>query len=296
VIPAAGRHGGDGPAVAAALGIPVDQILDLSLTLNPFAPDVTAIAARHLDALRHYPDDRAAAALLAQAIGVDPHRVLLTNGGSEAIALVDAAVGGGVVSEPEFALHPRRPAGPRWRSNPHNPTGVLAADDDRADVWDEAFYPLATGSWSRGDADAIVVGSLTKLFACPGLRLGYVVAHDVPAVASRLPEWSVNGLALAMVAELLEQADLAGWAKRIADQRVVLADVLSEHGLPSAPSDAPWLLVDAPALRQRLAPSGVVVRDCASFGLEGWARVAVPDDDGLARLDHALTITERGAR
>jgi histidinol-phosphate/aromatic aminotransferase/cobyric acid decarboxylase-like protein len=50
------------------------------------------------------------------------------------------------------------------------------------------------------------------------------------------------------------------------------------------------VLVDAP-LRERLAPAGVVVRDCASFGMPGVTRIAVPDDRGLARLEEALRAT-----
>ncbi len=37
-----------------------------------------------------------------------------------------------------------------------------------------------------------------------------------------------------------------------------------------------------------LAPHGVVVRDCASFGLPGVTRVAVPSETGLAILARAL--------
>jgi histidinol-phosphate/aromatic aminotransferase/cobyric acid decarboxylase-like protein len=65
--------------------------------------------------------------------------------------------------------------------------------------------------------------------------------------------------------------------------------VLHAHGLHSRPSDAPFVLVErAAALRQRLAPLGIVVRDCTSFGLPDCARIAVPDPDGLEHLDHAL--------
>ena len=60
-----------------------------------------------------------------------PARLLLTNGGAEAIALVAAELGPGWVDEPDFSLYRRHlpaidPDGPRWRSNPHNPTGRLA--------------------------------------------------------------------------------------------------------------------------------------------------------------------------
>ncbi len=288
-LPPPGPHGGDGARVALALGVDPGAVLDLSASTNPFGPDVAGAARRHLDALGRYPDGAAATSALAAAIGVDADRLLVTNGGSEAIALVAAALGGRV-EEPEFSLHPRG-GGPRWRSNPHNPTGRLAPPGERAEVWDEAFYPLAMGRWTRGDAGAVVVGSLTKLWACPGLRLGYVVADPdlVARLAAAQPCWSVGGLALALVPELLEATDLAGWAAGIGELRRELSGVLAAHELAPAASDAPYVLCTrAAGLRARLAPYGVVVRDCTSFGLPGHARVAVPTAAGLERLAAAL--------
>jgi histidinol-phosphate/aromatic aminotransferase/cobyric acid decarboxylase-like protein len=272
-------------------------ILDLSLSVNPFAPDVAAFASTEVDALRRYPDPTRASAALAGAMGVDRDQLLVTNGGSQAIALLAAERPRGRVDDPEFSLYRRHletvaSDAPRWRSNPHNPTGALAGPEERAAVWDEAFYPLATGSWTRGDPDAVVVGSLTKLFACPGLRLGYVVTRDVDLVErlrGRQPEWSVNSLALALVPRLLAVADLPGWARGIAVLRHELADVLSGAGLRPRPSNANWLLVDgAEGLRERLAGQGILVRDAASFGLRGCVRVAVPDAEGLERFTAAL--------
>lgn len=288
-IPPAGRHGGDAAAVAAALGVPVTGLLDLSMSLNPLAPNPSATVHTHLDAIGRYPDPRRATAELAEIMGVDPERLLLTNGGAEAINLLAAELSG-VVVEPEFALHPRGRSGPRWRSNPHNPTGLLAAADEVADVWDEAFYPLATGRWTRGDAGVPVVGSLTKLLACPGLRIGYLLAN--PALVTRCRDrqsgWSVNGLACAALPDLLGAVDLNGWAAGLRTLRAHLVDVLHRHGLHPRPSDANWVLVDASGLRERLAPHGVLVRDCTSFGLPDMVRIAVPDPDGIARLDQAL--------
>ena len=285
MIPA-GAHGGDGARLAAALGVDPAAVLDLSASLNPVAPDAGDVVAKHLDALRRYPDPAEATAALAAAIDVDPDRVLLTNGGAEAIALVAAELGG-QVDEPDFSLYPRG-SGPRWRSNPHNPSGRLAANDQRAGVWDEAFYPLATGRWTRGDDNAVVVGSLTKLLACPGLRIGYVLAPDVGRLRVRQPQWSVNGLAAAALPGLLETVDLPGWAKTIAALRADLVDVLRAAGLSPEPSDANFVLVRAPGLRARLAPHGVLVRDCTSFGLPDHVRVAVPHAGGLARLEEVL--------
>ena len=137
----------------------------------------------------------------------------------------------------------------------------------------------------------MVVGSLTKVLACPGLRIGYVHAADeelVGRLACRQPRWAVNGLACQALPDLLAPVDLAGWAARIAQLRHELDALLRSAGYPPEPSDANWLLVRAPGLRDQLARSAILVRDCASFGLPGVVRIAVPDDKGLARLAEAL--------
>jgi threonine-phosphate decarboxylase len=199
------------------------------------------------------------------------------------------------VEQPEFSLYERHlavldPDAPRWRSNPNNPLGQLARADERAGVWDESFYPMATGTWTRGDDDAYRIGSLTKLWACPGLRLGYAVAPSADAAVAlvhRQPAWSVNGLAVALVAPLLECTDLAGWAAGIARLRRQVVGLFA--GFDVTESTANWVLVHgAGRLRTPLARQGVLVRECASFGLADTIRVAVPDEAGVDRLARAL--------
>lgn len=298
-IPPPGPHGGDGPRVAAALGLTPDAVLDLSASLNPFAPDVVAIVARHLAALRHYPDVEGAEALVAEALALPADRLVLTAGGSQAIALVAAHLGAGRVDDPEFALYRRHlsridPTGLRWRSDPHNPSGRLVPSDEATGepgVWDEAFLPLSAAGWTRG-RPGWSLGSLTKAFACPGLRLGFALAPsaaDAGHLRRARPAWALDATACAALPDLLARADPPGWTARIAAARSELTAVLADHGLASLPSDAPWVLVpDAAGLRDGLARRGVVVRDCASFGLDGHVRIAVPDSAGLARLDRAL--------
>jgi len=310
-MPQAASHGGDGALVAAALGLDPAAVLDLSASLNPVAADPAVIVGRHLATLGRYPDPTDATTALARALDVDPGRLLLTNGGAEAIALLGAETGTGSVDDPEFSLYRRHlqvvpDDAQRWRSDPHNPSGLLAGADEVAAVWDEAFYPLATGRWTSGraDAGAVVLGSLTKVFACPGLRLGFVLAADdqggrdlITRLASRQPRWSVNGLAAAALPDLLAGADLPGWAAEIGRLRAALVTVLRDRRLDPLASDANFVLVPgAPGLRDALVPHGVVVRDCASFGLGGHVRIAVPDDIGRARLAVALDrVAERAS-
>lgn len=304
VAPAPGPHGGDRGRLAAALGVPASEILDLSVNLNPCAPDVTESIRWHARAVSVYPDVGPATGALAAALDVDESHLVLTNGGAEAIALAAAEFPVGDADECDFSLYARHlerieAGAPRWRSNPHNPTGRLAGPDERAAVWDEAFYPLATGEWSRRDPDSIVVGSLTKVFACPGLRAGYVVAPDARIAArlrARQPQWAVNGLAATVLPELLTSADLAQWATAIARLRGMLEARLRAHGRDPEPADANYVLVrNAAGVRDGLAARGVLVRDTSSFGIPGGVRIAVPGPAGLDRLADALEELPHGA-
>jgi histidinol-phosphate/aromatic aminotransferase/cobyric acid decarboxylase-like protein len=136
-----------------------------------------------------------------------------------------------------------------------------------------------------------VVGSLTKLFACPGLRVGYLLAPPdiVERVRLRQPEWSVNALACAVLPALLDRCDLPRWSQSVADLRAQLVAILGRAGLDPEPSDAPFVLArDASGLRDHLALQGVLVRDTGSFGIADGVRIAVPSSSGLDRLTDAL--------
>jgi histidinol-phosphate/aromatic aminotransferase/cobyric acid decarboxylase-like protein len=298
-----GPHGGDGARLAASLGVELAAIVDLSASLNPLCPDVSPIVQRHLGSLGRYPDPEPASQALAIAMGVDANELLLTNGGAEAIALSCGELmqrhGGASVRPVDFSLYRRhlpvlRDGSPRVRSNPGNPTGQLVdptsgRDDDGVEVgiWDEAFWPLAKGTWTSGahHNGAMVVGSLTKLFACPGLRLGYVLGDrdTIATLRARQPQWSVSSLAVDVLPDLLEIAELNGWSDGIASRRDVLCRELANLGFASIPG-VNWVLAQHPnktgaQLRIELALGKVLVRDCASFGLPEYVRIAIPRDE-----------------
>ena len=287
-VPEPGDHGGD----AHLHGFDIE----LSASLNPVAPDPVPVFRRHLDAVHRYPNPDRATAAVAETLDVDPKRVLLTNGGSEAIALVASHLKSGWVEQPEFSLYQRHlqldPTSGRWLSDPNNPTGRLAGPDERSAVRDEAFYPLATGTWTRRDPDTIVVGSLTKVFACPGVRIGYIIAPDdkfKAQVEASQPRWALSGLACAAIPDLLATADLPAWQTQIAELRAVLATALNDRGWSPIPGAANYLwLPDAPGLRNAMASKGILIRSGASFGFADAVRIAVPSEQLMTQVIAAI--------
>ena len=67
-------HGGLDPAELARLGISPDEVLDLSVNVNPFGPHPEVVRAIRGAALDRYPDrqDGRARAALSRALDYDP--------------------------------------------------------------------------------------------------------------------------------------------------------------------------------------------------------------------------------
>jgi histidinol-phosphate/aromatic aminotransferase/cobyric acid decarboxylase-like protein len=270
--------------------------------MNPFAPPVSDIVARialdRPEVIGRYPDEHEATKALVDALDIDAECLVLTNGASEAISLVAAIEVTGDVATPEFSLYERHlrhriSGAPRWRSNPSNPSGLLAEVSDSAHVWDEAFFPIATGTWTRGDLASWRLGSLTKVWSCPGLRLGFVIAptpEQAESVRRLQPRWSVNALSLAALPELLELTNLPKWSESIRTLRVEFMTRLIELGFVVHDTDSNWLLVHRAGLREALASHLLLVRDCTSFGLEGVARVALPNPEQMEQVLRAFEI------
>jgi histidinol-phosphate aminotransferase len=143
----------------------------------------------------------------------------------------------------------------------------------------------------------VVVRSLTKLHAIPGLRAGYLLAPAPLAARLRAqrPAWSVNALALAAIAAIVRRPDHAAAIAR--DTARLRADLIGRlRELPGAivhPGAANFVLVHLPgggAAAERLREQGIAVRPCASFpGLTGdHLRLTVRDPAMHARVVDAL--------
>jgi histidinol-phosphate/aromatic aminotransferase/cobyric acid decarboxylase-like protein/adenosyl cobinamide kinase/adenosyl cobinamide phosphate guanylyltransferase len=193
--------------------------------------------------------------------------------------------------------------------NPASPSGTLDPASallalrrpGRVVVVDEAFMDLVPGepaSLVREPLeDLVVVRSLTKALAIPGLRAGYAVA--AAALAQRLravrPPWSANALALAALAAAAARPDaLAAAARRAQEEREDLEQRLARlDGVRTWPGAAGFCLVevdDGPAVLAALREQRIAVRPAASFpGLgSGHLRITARNPKQNARLADAL--------
>ncbi len=194
--------------------------------------------------------------------------------------------------------------------HPNNPTGCLLVDGmveellrrDVQVVVDEAFIDFVDGRPSAGtlvhtSPHLWILGSLTKFYALPGLRVGYLIAQptQVERLAAAQPPWSVNTLAQrAALAALRDEVYRTSALAVISSERGYLQDELARLDLRPLPSSCNFLLVEVPCpsdmLWERLAREGVLVRDCRNFpGLRGdYIRIAVRTRNENDRLIRAL--------
>ncbi|WP_459933149.1 cobyric acid synthase [Fundidesulfovibrio butyratiphilus] len=203
--------------------------------------------------------------------------------------------------------------------SPNNPTGrvvpaaaildlarrLARSDPGSLVVVDEAFGSFVEGFESLaacGEPNVVVLASLTKMYAVPGLRLGLLIAPaDVAAdVRAAQPPWTVNALAQAVGVRAMRDADFEARCRAcVSGLRQELAEWLGDvDGMRVLSGQANYLFCHldtgrASDLRARLLrESRVAVRDCANYaGLdERYFRVAVKSREDNRRLVAALAL------
>ena len=186
---------------------------------------------------------------------------------------------------------------------PNNPTGHTLPLEAVAEwaqscpqtllVVDEAYLAFTAGCPSAletGAENVLVLRSMTKDYALAGLRLGYAVGAEgvISALARVRPPWNVNALAQAAgLAALADGEHSCRSLGRLLRDKGRLVAELEALGLTVPPSEVHFFLVrvrDAAATRAGLLSKGIVVRDCTSFGLPGFVRVATRRPEENERL------------
>ncbi len=198
--------------------------------------------------------------------------------------------------------------------NPNNPTGHLLdsaeirslamANPTSTFIIDEAFGDFVENFMSLTrdrPKNVVVLLSLTKIFAIPGLRLGAAVADRsiVAAVKDLQPSWSVNMIAQAVGEAALNDSEYVKLSREFVSLRrsELQAELESLPGSKIYPGAANFLFLridrsdlDASELATRTLEDGIAIRVCANFdGLDSrFFRVAVRTTEENERLVEAL--------
>ncbi len=269
--------------------------------------------AAHLDSIAHYPEPAPSRLEheVADALELQPDEVMVCSGATEAIYLIAQAHHGAwsAVVEPTFAeyadacrMHGHRLTAVEsledclltewpdllWLCNPNNPTGTVTSRDFLLAQIDahpstlfvvDASYapftdkPLLSPAEAVARHNVVLLHSMTKRFAVPGLRLGFLTASA--SVLGRLRElqlpWSVNSLAQEAARYLLAHEEdyplpldeILRETRRVARALRSYVDVL--------PTDSHMLLCrlrsgTAAELKEHLAKHhGILIRDASNF-------------------------------
>lgn len=147
----------------------------------------------------------------------------------------------------------------------------------------------------RNYPGVVIVRAFTKLYAMPGVRLGYLVCRDIAlteAVRGDLPEWNLSVFA--------QQAGCVACGQRayvkhsvtfVCRERDWLREQLLKIGITVFASNANFLMIkDGRPLAKELLKKGILIRDCSNYrGLSGgYYRIAVRRREENERLLAAL--------
>ena len=199
---------------------------------------------------------------------------------------------------------------------PNNPTGQMVDRErllgcmrrhpDVVFVIDEAFAGFVSGytSLAGQEDNGIVLCSLTKIFAIPGLRLGFLAASRVVCriLRSGSAPWAVNALAQAVGTACLADKDYIDKScALVAKERLRLFEKVNRlPGLHAYQGAVNFLLIrsdkeelSGTAIASRLlSEQHIAIRGCENYNtLDGrYFRVAVRTGPENDRLLQALTV------
>lgn len=274
---------------------------------------------------------------IARRYSLTPRQVCVTNGVTEAIYLIAQVFQGRIsaVLGPTFSeyadacrvhRHKVKPfysldALPEdaelvWICNPNNPTGevrnkedlkaLVDSHPDKLFIFDQSYEYFTLKSLlgikeAASFPNVILLHSMTKQYAIPGLRVGYFTASEglTDDVRCRRMPWSVNSLAIEAAKYLLEEGDgISADIPQLLAERERLTNLLLATGMLEIwPTDTHYMLIKlrmgkAAALKDFLAVNhGILIRDASNFeGLdERFFRIATQTPEENDKLVKAIS-------
>ncbi|APH05058.1 threonine-phosphate decarboxylase CobD [Bacillus weihaiensis] len=199
---------------------------------------------------------------------------------------------------------------------PNNPTGTMSSYADMkqiiehasthhtAVVVDEAFIHFVRSefedltSLQKTYDNLILLRSLTKIFSIPGLRLGYVIAHEkiIRTLKGNQIPWSINSVVINLLPTLFKDQHFIKNTKVWLEQQLAyLSTELRSLDFYITPSVANFYLLkdlhqDQANLLNYLLEHGIIPRHTHTFiGLDGrYLRFAVRTEEENHYLLHVL--------
>jgi histidinol-phosphate/aromatic aminotransferase/cobyric acid decarboxylase-like protein len=205
------------------------------------------------------------------------------------------------------ALSEHRPAA-LYLCTPNTPTGVAVPANEVAAlaerhggttlILDQSFLSLSArfaDASLQMPRNVVRVRSLTKDHAIPGVRVGYVIADStlIADIEASRPHWPTSSLAQAAAIAACRTGNfVANSRERLLADRHELEQLLRRMGLAPVPSSSGFLMVRTGAARslqeRLLRRHHILVRDCSSFGLPDYLRLAARPAAERERLAAAL--------
>lgn len=242
-------------------------------------------------------------AKLAGALGIKSEEVMVTNGATEAIYLIAQAFreAKSYIMQPTFGEYAEaccmakhsitgmEEAEMVWLCNPNNPTGKVRPHSEVVEMIDktpsktfvidqsyDCFTTLQTLSAQEaaGMSNVLLLHSMTKEYAIPGLRLGYVIgnAQLLDRIREMRMPWSVNVLAIEAGKYLTDHhEDYHFDLNALLKERQRVGNELKARGIDVYESDTHILLCQlhqfsAATLKEQLAlRHGILIRDASNF-------------------------------
>lgn len=186
-------------------------------------------------------------------------------------------------------------------TNPNNPTGrnipekilksILRIGQEYGVkiISDECFIKMSDNGHSfvpyiNEYSGLYVLNAFTKLFAIPGVRVGYVISNraNITKLSTYIPEWNLSVIAQEagiICSRYLKDYDWEDKTRReIKKERAYLTEELRKLGFVVHESDTAFILLHSEDdICTYLRSRGILIRDCSDYsGLgKGFYRVTV---------------------
>ena len=181
-------------------------------------------------------------------------------------------------------------------------TGSLLIVDECFIAFTDYAEIRSASRFLASGCDLVILRAFTKLYAMPGLRLGYAVCAEertAERLRDHLPEWNVSSAAQAAGCAALEEEDYVSvTARKIRQERARLCGRLAELGFETVRGEADFILLRSDIeLYEKLLRRGILIRRCSNYrGIPrtGYYRIAVrlPEEDDIL-LNELEEIAER---